>query len=313
MDSIRNSINAAGVKALAVLVIKTNLAIVLAVVLWGLLTFVAGFLNLESTYRLYAIGCDESVVQGFTDEDEISFVLSSEKGPDEIEVQFSSSGIRPSGGNLDRLAEVRDSLIAFDCDISGLTVTRQFVAHASALGFLFSVAFLLLGSCSVFLLFRQSISKARQSGEALWRYPLFGIAMAAAVGLILGNVFAADRADLEARPVFELLSQVSNAHLLALFVLAAPLAEELVFRRVALQLWLNKNSPVMGAIYVSAVFAGLHAVVPQDIIPATFIYVCAFLGSLAYCWAYVRSGLLGSWLFHASYNGTLLVPLLLTR
>lgn len=95
-----------------------------------------------------------------------------------------------------------------------------------------------------------------------------------------------------------------RAYLLFIGIVAAPVAEELVFRGVAFPVLARRAGMVPAALLVSLVFAAIHFH-PEAVLPL-------FVVSMCFCAAYAVTGsLLVPMVMHALFNGVNLVVLLL--
>lgn len=89
-------------------------------------------------------------------------------------------------------------------------------------------------------------------------------------------------------------------------ILIGPFAEELIFRRLGYQIWMNetKNAKVLGAIIISSLFALFHSGILIGLSFNVFMFSISYIASLMLCFAYVKGGLSASVAFHVAFNLT---------
>ncbi|MDQ2070041.1 CPBP family intramembrane glutamic endopeptidase [Natronospira bacteriovora] len=92
------------------------------------------------------------------------------------------------------------------------------------------------------------------------------------------------------------------------FVFGAPLAEEILFRRIAYKGFLEASYPILGAMIVSAGFVAIHIqYLSAHLVEGLFIYTSIFLLSLLHCYLFARTHHLAApLLLHVLHNGSVL-------
>lgn len=311
-EAIHKKDGAAAVKTAAALLLTTYLAVVLFAVLQVAFFVTSGALGFKSTYSLYASGCTPSIDSAFRDLNDVSVIVAGSASKGEVAVVYTGPAFHSLSGVPDRIIEIQDEMRSYECGITQTTLEQDIVFGNSQFGVWMYLGWALISAWLILYLFRRQAKRDQSTGlKGIWVYPLLGVIGASLVS-ILASMFLARLIDQTDQSVIELLaSRLSVLDIILLSVIVFPLAEEIVFRRVALQLWANRGWAVVGSVITSAIFAALHTAVADSVLLFAVIFVSVFGASLAYCWAYLRSGLLGSWLFHASYNATLVLPLLL--
>jgi membrane protease YdiL (CAAX protease family) len=139
----------------------------------------------------------------------------------------------------------------------------------------------------------------------LWCVPLGAITMFAATGLvILGQYVSIDIMSVrDSGPM--LVEFVRNHPWLAMVMmgLAAPVFEELLFRRWVLDGFLRASMPVLGSIVVSANFALAHLTNYGLTTAFASGFALFFLISIVLCWVYVRTrNVLACIVVHVAHN-----------
>ena len=95
---------------------------------------------------------------------------------------------------------------------------------------------------------------------------------------------------------------------LAFVILFAPLAEELIFRGVLLNFFIERNKAAIGTVLVSLLFSLLHGLHQESLGWQLYTSSFYFIMSLVLCHLYIARGSL--WppiVFHSAFNGTMAV------
>lgn len=205
------------------------------------------------------------------------------------------------------LAEWADALRSSGCSIADLQMRQRTVFLPAQLGWsAFAAGLILFAAVRVW--------RRRASGPVP-RFSGAGVVVAAVAGILMACSFmmvAWAAASLGRVPTTAawLDAQVTlSATRILQVVLLLPLAEEVVFRRLALQLWIEAGIPRLGVVLVSLPFVSLH-LLPHRGFLLVAVAVALMLLSLAAGVAYRRAGLAGAFALHASYNGALVAPVI---
>lgn len=172
------------------------------------------------------------------------------------------------------------------------------------------LALSLLSSCILIYLFVVRIwsSVPSQPPEIKFKHVFWSIAIGALLAVVSTAIVASIVADSTNVSGFG-LGGSDMLSVLLIGVVAMPLTEEVVFRRMALQIWINERLSWLGVVLVSISFSGLHLVANLTGSFPFLVAVAAFVLSVAAGIAYRLFGLPSAVSLHATYNATVLVPL----
>jgi membrane protease YdiL (CAAX protease family) len=210
------------------------------------------------------------------------------------------------GAMSSAMADWTDALRSSGCSVTDLQVRQRASWLPRELGWsLFAAGLLLFGAVSLFGL----RASGRVPRHSLSRVAVSGVAGVLLAGLFMLVAWVATSLELVPTTAAWLNARTAlSATLLLQMVLLLPLAEELVFRRLALQLWVDAGLPRLGVVLVSLPFVSLHLVSHRGGLLIA-VAVALLLLSLAAGVAYRRAGLFGAFALHAGYNGALVAPI----
>lgn len=212
-----------------------------------------------------------------------------------------------SARNSVAISEWSDALRSRGCSLSGFEVSQRL-----SFSWLYLAMGSILASLLLFAMFGRRLGDppaASSSRSLILRSALCGVS-----GVVLAIVFSSvlitlfpEVAELD---YFGGLG-LSAPLLFGLVAVAIPVTEELLFRRMALQIWIDARLTWLGTGLVSAWFAGIHVFMLTGLPWVISLAGCLFLLSIAASLAYRASGWAGASLLHCAYNATLVAPLLL--
>jgi len=296
------------VKTIAVLLAKTYLGIFLSFASIVIFFYISGVLNFQSTSTFKLIGCNADIVSVFDQNDDISFNFIDQMSSIPNELIYTTNGLIFSEQEYSELSNISRLLSDNGCEVTDVTLERGHILSSSAASDFLSLFFIFSSSILIFIVFKKSIIVNRPYYKRLNPlFVLYGICGAFVAGLILNVYMLFTGNNDEFIAADSILSDISIFDAILIGVLFIPLYEEIIFRRILLELWINSNYAGIGSVLISLLFAALHAIIPQDILPSFLVFIIIFCLSFGCCYAYFKSGLLGSWLLHSSYNLVLIV------
>ena len=305
-------ISTATVKTVAVLIAKSYIVIALSVLMIGLFTSLSGALSFQSVNIFKLSSCSAETVLIFKDYNNISFSFSDEEERSPTELIYTIMGLNISEDHYSDLRDISKLLQENNCEISSVKLERGHIFSSNPISDVAIVIWILISSLLIALMFRKSIQNDRPLHKKTYlALPFFGVLGAIFVTLLINLYISMGDNPKENYFVDDILNRISFIEAFLIGVIVIPLFEEIIFRRVVLQLWINKSFVVLGVIFSSVAFAALHVLVPQEILPKWLVFFIIFMLSVGCSYAYLRSGLKGSWLLHASYNASLIIPLYL--
>lgn len=305
-------ISTATVKTVAVLIAKSYIVIGLSIIAILIFFTLSGSLSFQSINTFKFTNCSNDIVSKFHEYSNISFSFSDREEDLPSELIYTIQGLKISENHYLDLGRVSKLLSENNCKISSVKLERSHILSSNSISDIATVIWLLMSSLLIALIFRKSIQNNRSLHKKLYfALPLFGISWAVLAAIIINLYLIIDSNSSEIYHVDSILARISFLEAFFIGVLFIPLFEEIIFRRIVFQFWINKNFVVLGILFSSLVFATMHALIPQDILPEWLVFFIIFFLSAGCCYAYLRTGLRGSWLFHSSYNASLIIPLYL--
>jgi len=198
--------------------------------------------------------------------------------------------------------------------VIGYKDTSTFRLEPKWIFFLMVYALILIEAGAVlFALWRQNTLKQTFSLPAgsrksqLFKPALFAVILGIAVVLMNFLVFTLfDYPQEEHQRIFTAL--LNSVYGIAIVVILAPLAEELLFRGVLFRFFIEKKRVLLGTVIVSLLFSVVHGFVEKDFGWQLYISSIYFFGSVILCRLYIKQKNLWSpIIFHSFYNSTMVV------
>jgi len=195
---------------------------------------------------------------------------------------------------------------------AGYSDKSTFRVSGSLFPFFLVYAFVLLeAGAMMFALWRQKLIRQTFSlpigptKDQLFKPMLFGVFLALAI-LAIG--YQVDRLfgypDIEQTRANLAVYKTTSGIVMA--ILAAPFAEELIFRGVLLRFFLERKRRLLGIIFISVLFSVLHGFSEETIGWQLYKSSTYFLLSVIFCWSYIKQKNLWSpIILHGGYNATM--------